>query len=85
MDTEQFGAVAPLWWLPERDLEHRMEDLRWELGASFGWAAPAWYTERTELEESYDYLQVHLQGESGGCPAAGGTDNGGACRATRSR
>ena len=57
MDKEQFVAVdAQTWWLLERDLDYRMEQLRRELGTSFGWAEPTWYTERTKLEELYDFI-----------------------------
>jgi hypothetical protein len=57
MEREQFVAVdAPTWWLVERDLDYRMEDLRRELGASFGWTDPRWYTERAKLDQLYDFL-----------------------------
>jgi hypothetical protein len=57
MEREQFVAVdAPTWWLLERDLDYRMEELRRELGASFGWAEPTWYTERAKLDQLYDFL-----------------------------
>ena len=57
MEKEQFVAVdTPTWWLLERDLDHRMEDLRRELGATFGWTEPTWYTERARLEELYEFI-----------------------------
>jgi hypothetical protein len=57
MEREQFVAVeTPTWWLLERDVDYRIEELRTNLGASFGWTYPTWYTERAKLDEVYDFI-----------------------------
>jgi hypothetical protein len=58
MEKEQFVAVdTEPWWLVQRDVDYRLEDLRQRLGASFGWTDPMWYRERVKFEEVYDFLQ----------------------------
>jgi hypothetical protein len=60
MEKERFVAAdTGTWWLLERDVDHLIENLRIDLGASFGWTDPTWYHERAKLEEVYDFIQQH--------------------------
>ena len=60
MEKERFvAAETEPWWLLERDVDHLIENLRIDLGASFGWTDPTWYHERAKLEEVYDFIQQH--------------------------
>jgi hypothetical protein len=57
MERDQFVAVeTESWWLLERDVDYRIEDLRRDLGASFGWTDPGWYLQRERLEEVYTFI-----------------------------